>query len=81
MLSSVMVVGLLIDQLRNIAHNLTINEKFNLKRYPWLRTPVHGIFFNWYDHGFWYNCMEFCNPWVDRNGVRERERGKKKLCI
>ncbi len=77
MWSSIFVVVTLCDQLRNVALNISINERVNWKRYIWLRTPVNGKFFNWYDRGFWCNCMEFWK--LDERGrcrVSERE-GKK----
>ncbi len=74
MLSSIFLVFMLYDQLRNIALNITTNEKVNCKRYVWLRTPVNGKFFNWYDRGFWCNCTEFWKLEAHGNRVRERER-------
>lgn len=47
-------------QVRNMAANLTTNERINRKRYPWLNAFVPGgPPFNRYDRGLWGNLVEF----------------------
>eukprot|EP01034_Spumella_vulgaris_P021517 gene21517-27552_t len=58
LLTALGLLALTIEQLSNVARNLTINEKVNRARYSYLRKGPDGS--NIFDRGVFTNILEFC---------------------
>jgi len=58
-ITSALLLGLFVEQLINIAFNLTINEKLNAKRYSWIKVSDAGVITSEFDRGVMQNILEF----------------------